>query len=369
MADKVYIPNLVINEISDSLIDHITDQVGNNLTVNPTNLAKLNEANAFTGLNTFTTLPQSDATPTDNKDLVTKKYVDNTANSKVSKTGPETIEGVKTFSSIPLCSQRPTNGSQLANKDYVDSVATGGDISNFAKLDAENIFTQPQTIPQVNTNGVYSANKLNVSSTVEVDINVQYGSNDYRQISMTDAYGIQITSTDDTHTAQVSASPSGAGVVFNDRAIAIDNNGSNNSNRILISHTPTIITPTEWATMADNEVPTKKQILDNVQGGTTDTTNLAKLDSGNTFTGTQTFNGMVSFNQEVSLGDVKFYGNNNFYSNSIFGGPVVVTNQQSNQDFSIGPALNGVSINLGDNCTLQMNAKAISEFKRLLGIQ
>lgn len=127
MADKVYIPNLVINEISDSLIDHIADQVGNNLTVDPTNLAKLNEANTFTGLNTFNTLPQSDVTPANDKDLVTKKYVDDTANNKVSKTGPETIEGVKTFSSIPLCSQRPTNGSQLANKDYVDSVAVGGD--------------------------------------------------------------------------------------------------------------------------------------------------------------------------------------------------------------------------------------------------
>ena len=127
MADKVYIPNLVINEISDSLIDHIADQVGDKLTIDPSTLAKLNEANTFTGLNTFTTLPQSEATPTDNKDLATKKYVDDAANSKVSKTGPETIEGVKTFSSIPLCQQRPTNGSQLANKDYVDSVAGSGD--------------------------------------------------------------------------------------------------------------------------------------------------------------------------------------------------------------------------------------------------
>lgn len=111
------------------------------------------------------------------------------------------------------------------------------------------------------------------------------------------------------------------------------------------------------------------EIANKVGSGSVDTANLAKLDQGNTFTGTQTFTGMVSFNQEVSVGDIKFYGNNNFYSNSIFGGPVVVTNQQPNQDFNIGPTLNGVSINLGDNCTLQMNARAISEFKRILGIQ
>ena len=127
MADKVYIPNLVVNEISEDLVDAVADKVGGKVTVDTSNLAKLNEANTFTGLNTFTTLPQSEATPTDNKDLATKKYVDDSANNKVSKTGPETIEGVKTFSSIPLCQQRPTNGNQLANKDYVDSVVGSGD--------------------------------------------------------------------------------------------------------------------------------------------------------------------------------------------------------------------------------------------------
>lgn len=132
-------------ELGSSNLKEVYDAINSNGSVDTSNLAKLNEANTFTGLNTFTALPQSEATPTDAKDLTTKKYVDDTANNKVSKTGPETIEGVKTFSSIPLCSQRPTNGSQLANKDYVDSVATGGDISNFAKLDAENIFTALNT--------------------------------------------------------------------------------------------------------------------------------------------------------------------------------------------------------------------------------
>lgn len=52
--------------------------------------AKLAEANTFTALNTFDVLPQSDATPTDPKDLVTKQYnddrltgVENNINTKI----------------------------------------------------------------------------------------------------------------------------------------------------------------------------------------------------------------------------------------------------------------------------------------------
>lgn len=110
-------------ELGSSNLKEVYDAINANSgsSVDTTNLAKLNEANEFTGPNLFTALPQSTATPTDNNDLTTKKYVDDTTNNKVSKTGPETIQGVKTFSSIPLCSQRPTNGSQLANKDYVDN--------------------------------------------------------------------------------------------------------------------------------------------------------------------------------------------------------------------------------------------------------
>lgn len=207
MADKVYIPNLVINEISDSLIDHVADQVGDKLKVDTTNLAK---------------------------------------------------------------------------------------------LDAENTFTEENHFSQISANSIVSANNLNVASTVGVDINVRYGSNDYRQITMTDTDGIQISSNDDTHMAQVAASPSGAGLSFNDRAIGMDNN------HILISHTPTIITPTEWATMADNEVPTKKQILDNVQGG----------GSGGDSIPLTISNQMATYDA-TTLNSVKYDFGNNTYS--IFG--------------------------------------------------
>ena len=148
MTDKVYIPNLVVNEISEDLIDHVADEVGAKLTIDSTNLAKLNEGNIFKEGCTFekdclfggqvvisklksasnpnVMEPKEWATLTDN-DIPTKKQIVDITDTKVSKTGPETIEGVKTFASIPLCSQTPTNGNQLANKDYVDSVAGSGD--------------------------------------------------------------------------------------------------------------------------------------------------------------------------------------------------------------------------------------------------
>lgn len=127
MADKVYIPNLVVNEISEDLVDAVADKVGGKVAVDTANLAKLDQGNTFTGENTFNIIPKSSGTPANDADLATKKYIDDVADNKVSKTGPETIEGVKTFASIPLCSQTPTNGNQLANKDYVDSVVGSGD--------------------------------------------------------------------------------------------------------------------------------------------------------------------------------------------------------------------------------------------------
>ena len=100
------------------------------------------------------------------------------------------------------------------------------------------------------------------------------------------------------------------------------------------------------------------------------TTNLAKLDSNNTFTSAsnQTFNGNVDINGILNAGDTNFYGNNTFYSNNFIKASLIVANNNANQELAITPIANGVSINLGDDCTLTMNARMISELKRLLGI-
>lgn len=133
---------------------------------------------------------------------------------------------------------------------------------------------------------------------------------------------------------------------------------------------PTVANPKEWATLVDNDIPTKKQIVDNIQ---VDTSNLAKLNSDNTFTANQTFdnvtiNGNVSMNGKLIASDVDFYGSSTFYSNTFFKSSLVVANNNANQELAITPTSNGVSINLGDDCTLTMNARIISELKRLLGI-
>ena len=169
MADKVYIPNLVVNEISDDLIDGIADRVSGS--VDTTNLAKLNEANTF---------------------------------------------------------------------------------------------TQANTMPQVNTSAILSATKLDIASTTEVAMSLQLGQNNYRQINVSNPNGIQITSIDSDHVANATISAFGASLQFNEKSIDISNGHNDTSTPadIVISHSPTITNPTEWATMVDNEVPTKKQIVD-----------------------------------------------------------------------------------------------------------
>ena len=270
--------------------------------IDTTNLAKLDTNNQFTGENTFDIIPKSNGTPANDTDLVTKSYVDGIADNKVSKTGPERIEGVKTFVSIPLCSQQPTtniqlankayvdrkvgktgdetiqgtktfnnppvcdteptNDNQLANKAYVDSVAGG----NFAELDKANTFTQPNTMPQVNTGSIHNTDNLFIESNTMVRANlILENSNAYRGIAIQDTDGIQIISSDDNHSATLEISPRSSSMYYKNGYIYIEE--ASGKNNVVISNTPTITTPTEWASMGDNEIPTKKQIQDNVQGG------------------------------------------------------------------------------------------------------
>ncbi|HIC7118906.1 TPA: hypothetical protein ACW5P0_001825, partial [Campylobacter coli] len=71
-----------------------------------------------------------------NNQVANKSYVDTVGNSKVAKTGDETIAGVKTFSVPPVCSANPTEDAQLARKWYVDY---GGGIKNLGNQTAPKI--------------------------------------------------------------------------------------------------------------------------------------------------------------------------------------------------------------------------------------
>ena len=259
MADKVYIPNLVVNEISEDLIDAVADKVGGKVTV---------------------------------------------------------------------------------------------DTSNLAKLDAENTFTQTQTIPQINTNGILSANKLNISSTVGVDIGIQLGGNDSTHISMTDTHGAQIASIDNTHVSLINAGTDSAGIQFNEKMVAIGHDGNDMSTpaHIIMSHTPTIITPTEWATMVDNEIPTKKQVVD-----ITDT----KVSK----TGPETIEGVKTFSSIPLCSHRPINGSqlaNKDYVDSVAGGGDSISLSISNQTATYdATTLNSVKWDFGSDTYSQLGTHEI----------
>ncbi len=86
----------------------------------------------------FSILPQSSATPTDDKDLVTKKYVDGLDAKAVHLSGDETITGLKTFSTLPKAtsSLTPTEGTYLTPKKYVDDQDTNLSTTLNSKISA-----------------------------------------------------------------------------------------------------------------------------------------------------------------------------------------------------------------------------------------
>jgi hypothetical protein len=81
------------------------------------------------GIKTFTNLPQSTATPTNNSDLTTKIYTDNLiaglTGTYVKISGNQTISDIKTFSSLPQSTATPSNNSDLVNKLYIDNLVAG----------------------------------------------------------------------------------------------------------------------------------------------------------------------------------------------------------------------------------------------------
>jgi hypothetical protein len=78
----------------------------------------------------FTAIPTGpNANPTTDNEFARKKYVNDQdtalgVDTKVSKTGDETIAGVKTFSSIPILpASDPTTANEATRKAYVDSLS------------------------------------------------------------------------------------------------------------------------------------------------------------------------------------------------------------------------------------------------------
>lgn len=319
MADKVYIPNLVVNEISDDLIDGIADRVSGS--VDTTNLAKLDQSNTFTGENVFTgsvgiqtfipltnptvANPKEWATLVDN-DIPTKKQIVDITDTKVSKTGPETIEGVKTFSSIPLCSHRPTNGNQLANKDYVDSVVGSGD-------------SIPLSIS--NQAATYDTTALN-------SVKWDFGTDTYSQLGTNDIDLVTKTSRLDK-TSNVIIGDSGCYAI------------------------PDEIIPMFGDSMKEmGSIPIGLSVT---HAGT----NVGGLGIGGNSSASVLWGGNGRNFLAITMDQVTLMGSSASDSAgfTIAGGGVIFH------------APNSLNFNLGTNGTLTMSTKMISELKRLLGIQ
>lgn len=271
--------------------------------IDTTNLAKLDSNNQFTGENTFDIIPKSNGTPANDTDLATKKYIDDVADNKVSKTGPETIEGVKTFASIPLCSHQPTGNTQLANKAYVDSKVskTGNET-----IGGNKTFSNPPICNTEPTNDNQLANKAYVDSVA-------------------------------------------GGFAELDKANTFTESNTFEG-EVTFANTPTITNPTEWASMGDNDIPTKKQIQDNIQGGGGGNYLPLNIDTDTEVTTT------AGSNSQLSL---------NFTDSTIAQGATFeISNQENNIQFSKDAGINNIKLNQNLEFKLDesINAGVVADF-------
>lgn len=136
VASTAFVQN-VLNTITGSSVD---------------NLVTKNTAQTITAVKTFDTLPQSSITPTDNKDLVNKKYVDDNKVSTddcVKTSGDQTVTGIKTFNTLPQSSVVPSDNKDLVNKKYVDDAVP----TNMVTTDTNQTITGVKDFSSIMING------------------------------------------------------------------------------------------------------------------------------------------------------------------------------------------------------------------------
>ena len=126
----------------------------------PANMVTTDTAQNITEVKTFDKLPKSSVEPTDDTELVNKKYVDDASKKVVTLADAQTISGVKTFSALPQSSVEPATDTDLVNKKYVDAkVGAGGSAGgNVMTLDTEQTVTavkQFDKFPRLSDNYAY----------------------------------------------------------------------------------------------------------------------------------------------------------------------------------------------------------------------
>ncbi len=137
--------------------------------ISANNLLEADEDETITGTWSFTTIPYSTITPSANTQIANKLYVDTEANTKVSKSGDETINGIKTFVDSPIV-PNPTTSTQATNKGSVETYA----IANFVSIsDNQTIgglktFSNPLFLSGNPTNANEASNKSYVDTKVSL---------------------------------------------------------------------------------------------------------------------------------------------------------------------------------------------------------
>ncbi|MDO4675011.1 MAG: hypothetical protein Q4A68_00245 [Anaerobiospirillum succiniciproducens] len=126
----------------------------------PANMVTTDTAQNITEVKTFDKLPKSSVEPTDDTELVNKKYVDDASKKVVTLADAQTISGVKTFSALPQSSVEPATDTDLVNKKYVDAKVGGGGAAggNVMTLDTEQTVTavkQFDKFPRLSDNYAY----------------------------------------------------------------------------------------------------------------------------------------------------------------------------------------------------------------------
>lgn len=161
------VPEMDVSSMTNNtpIVINFDDDLGLGKTIVHTN-----NVQEITALKTFNVLPQSEAVPADDKDLVNKKYVDEKVGAgggtggaapanMVTTDTAQNITEVKTFDKLPKSSVEPTDDTELVNKKYVDSKAASAG-GNVVTLDTE------QTI-----SGAKTFEKLPKSDAVPADAN------------------------------------------------------------------------------------------------------------------------------------------------------------------------------------------------------
>lgn len=134
MIPKAYKATLTSKNVTAQMPEMDTSQMADDTPIELrfdgdfSTLMYTDKAQEVTALKTFKVLPQSEAVPADDKDLVNKKYVDaqvgGAAGANVVTTDTEqTITAVKTFEKLPKSDAVPADANELVNKAYVDAAA------------------------------------------------------------------------------------------------------------------------------------------------------------------------------------------------------------------------------------------------------